>query len=208
MKKLIIPVLVLISMLALASPAMACDDCQRTFWTTGYTTADEVEFLPDGTIKFKIIAQGGKNDGEYDDLCHGYAEQYAAQICPVDPDHPVCDPIPESCEDACVAITGLPCGVSGDITGSFRFRERGKATIDPDTGAYSGANIGRLVVGTDDGRIRYSFAGKTDGVSVWGRFKVLDGTGRYENLEGAGRYRGMAGYIFTVKYTGRYCGPK
>ena len=92
-------------------------------------------------------------------------------------------------------------GVTGDLSGSFRFREWGIVDLDPETGEGSGRGInsGIITITTDDdSRVLVAFGGRSTLESVSGRFTVVEGTGRYRQLRGWGTYEGVpdfcAGY--------------
>ena len=194
MKKLFVPVFALVLSMLLIGPVPVYSDCQRTFSITGYTTNYEYDILPSGLTRFQLTAQGGENDAQYDPLCQAWATQLGR-------------PDITTCADACLQLTGKPCGVSGDITGSFAFRERGIVDLNPETfeGSGDGVNNGRfdVLASGDTGTINFGFTGKTDSVSAWGTFRPLRGTGDLAGLQGKGHYSGNAGLIFTVEFTGR-----
>lgn len=97
----------------------------------------------------------------------------------------------------CAYLLGQPCGVSGDLEGSFGFEEWGLADLVQETGV----NHGDMTVVTTDGDTAdFHFGGVSGEGSVSGSFKATGGTGAYENLEAKGTYSGDAGLTFTVDW--------
>ncbi len=104
-----------------------------------------------------------------------------------------------------------PCpdgGVSGDLAGSFTFKEWGSVSLV----TFQGVNTGLMTINKNDSRdsqVTIWFGGKVDYFAsvqeqVRGTWRVIAGKGAWKKLEGRGTYTGNAGDAFTVIFTGKF----
>jgi len=101
---------------------------------------------------------------------------------------------------------------SGDVNGyfdgaDFRFVEWGIGSFNPETMEANGINYGDMVITNGPGnRAFVRFAGQADLFSVWGSYRILQGTGQYAGLRGQGTYTGSTdlGYGFSVQFSGNF----
>ncbi|HUW15405.1 MAG TPA: hypothetical protein VM537_37185 [Anaerolineae bacterium] len=178
----------LIMLLMLTGIVSADGPTLGAFSTTGYMLAIEAEPLPNGQVKFHLLAKGGGETQADEALCAGIAAFYGI---------PIPNPVPVSiCDSLCRFPAGLPCGAAGFFHGPFSFEEWGIA--DPIT--FSGANYGVLSVAAANGTAQIQFDGAAAGGFVQGGFTVLSGSRAYKKLQGQGIFGGNAGPVFTVQY--------
>lgn len=189
MKRLMLRICVLAVVLALTGVVSASPPEEKTFWLTGYTTDYDYETLPSGHTLFHLTAQGGGESAEDETLCQAYGMP--------------------SCHALCL-LTGRPCGVDGDFTGTFTFDEWGISRTD---GSGNNRKLITIASGDDDMVIEAGGRNQITGYDpnglpvgiVEGTFTVVDAYGdTYAGLHGRGTYSGPLGVVFSVEYTGRF----
>lgn len=180
MKKLTRLTAVLLILLAFTGIAAAGAPELGPFSTTGYTynlsptEPPPIVYFPSGYTKFHFLAQGGGVEDEA--TCQ---DVYSA----------------ESCQQLCKGVTGKPCGVAGELVGSFTFDEVG--LFDPEL---VGANSGSLTINTNKGEATLKFSGTSTAETVTGAFDSQKMKGDFKELKIPGIYNGNAGLVFTVDY--------
>jgi hypothetical protein len=99
-------------------------------------------------------------------------------------------------------------GVSGDLEGSFTFKEWGSVNLT----TYQGVNTGLLTINKKNNptsQVTIWFGGKIDYFAldpeqvVRGTWRVIEGKGAWKDLEGRGTYTGGVIDPFTVIFTGK-----
>jgi hypothetical protein len=191
MKKLVLLVCVFVLLIVATGAASAKKPAPEQFTITGYTTNNplaDYEVLPNGHVRYHILAQGGGEDAEGDQFCEALSAGAFA-----------------SCEALCEAYTGEACGVSGDLNGRFTFEEW--VDVNPVNGRAKNEGIVTIISAAPEGTAVVNFKGEVDQatLTVSGKFKVdkKQGAGAYDNLKGQGDYTGGAAFVFTVTFTGK-----
>jgi hypothetical protein len=191
MKKLVL-LLSVIALLIIATGAVsAAKPAPDTFTITGYTTNnpfEDNETLPNGHVRYHILAQGGGEDAVGDEFCEALSLGAFT-----------------TCVDLCEHYTSQACGVSGELNGSFTFEEW--VDVNPVNGKAKNEGIVTIIGAAPARGAVVDFKGEIDQAAqtVSGKFKVdkKRGTGAYNDLKGQGDYTGGAAFVFTVTFTGK-----
>jgi hypothetical protein len=92
---------------------------------------------------------------------------------------------------------------------AFTFEETGIGSYDETTYQARATNHGVMTITDGSGDVVVvRFDGQADLLSVWGNYRILDGTGTYAGLHSEGTYQGTTdlGGGFTVEFTGNFHG--
>jgi hypothetical protein len=191
MRKFALLLCILVMLVAATTAASAGKPEPDSFTITGYTInnpSEEYEILPNGHVRYHILAQGGGEDADGDQFCGDLSEVPFA-----------------SCEALCKVYTSEACGVSGDLNGRFTFEEW--VDVNPVNGKAKNEGIVTIIGAAPEDTAVVKFKGEVDqaALTVSGKFNInkKQGAGAYDDLKGHGDYTGGAALVFAVTFTGK-----